>query len=251
MKSCMERLAIAALLHDVGKFWSRTRIEPPFSMDARDQYGTHGHALWSAYFVERHIGDAEVTAWVRMHHCPDSRESRLIALADRLSSPDPLPATTTAATPEAASLASIFNSVFADDARPARRSSYFPIAAHGDFRTNFMPTEDWQASETDYQRHWEAFETTLKNLEPPTMPLGTWLALYRRFCSRIPAATPTTGTGSQSDINLFDHSRTVAAAGSTRCFRARRIYAIFKTVWAAPCSTISRGRSRCISAMSN
>ncbi|MFA6244659.1 MAG: type III-A CRISPR-associated protein Cas10/Csm1 [Candidatus Hydrogenedentales bacterium] len=220
MNSLVERVATAALLHDIGKFWSRTRQEPPFTEQEQAHFGTYAHALWSAHFVERHLGDAELASWVRMHHSPDSRESRLIALADWLSSAeraeDP---TQTRGRPEAASLANIFGNVTMPGVDAgALRQTHFPLVAHGELGNAFMPSSEVRCTSDDYEALWKAFLETLSGMDPQSLGHKTLLSLMRRYCSRIPSATPTTIRGYVPDINLYDHSRSVAALAA--CFAA-------------------------------
>lgn len=214
-----ERIALSALLHDIGKFWSRTRVDPPFTPDERDYFGTYAHALWSAHFVEQYIRDPEITAWVRMHHKPDTREARLISLADWLSSGERMEqADIPRGKPEAASLANIFDGVRIGAAGPGDTRTFFPLVEHGDFRAPFMPGPGVTASESNYRALWDKFVCTVKLFQDNALDLSTWLALLRRFCSRIPAATPTKIRGFLPDINLYDHSRGVAALAA--CFAA-------------------------------
>ena len=87
MNDRVQRIATAALLHDIGKFWSRTGLKRPFTRQVTEHFsGYYEHSLWSGQFIEDHLDDGELAGWARDHHKPDSRESWLISLADHLSS---------------------------------------------------------------------------------------------------------------------------------------------------------------------
>lgn len=219
MGASVERVALAALLHDIGKFWSRTRREPPFTAQERAHFGTYDHALWSAHFAETYCGDAELTAWVRMHHHPDTREALLISLADWLSSGERREDTDIPrGKPEAATLHNVLATVGRE---PDGVGSKLPLVAHGDFEAGFMPSPDATASVDHYAALWDAFEQDIAFLDMAAAPLATWQSLMRRYCSRVPAATPTRYKGFVPDINLYDHSRAVAALAA--CFQADEV----------------------------
>lgn len=221
MDSQVERIATAALLHDIGKFWQRTRQEPPYSVEEDGHFGIdYKHALWTGRFVEEYVGDSEIAGWARMHHDPDSRESFIISLADWLSSSersrDPAQER---GRPEAALLVNILSKIAPPGSESdAPETTHFPLARHADFAGAFMPSKDARCSKEKYADLWQEFTEALTAVESRTATHGTWLALVRRFTSRIPAATPTPKGDYVPDISLFDHCRTVAALAS--CFLA-------------------------------
>lgn len=178
----VQRLATAALLHDIGKFWSRTSQAPPYTEQERDHFGTYAHALWTGHFIERHLGDPELAAWARMHHAPDSRESLLISLADWLSSSerheDDLQERDL---PENAALQSIVSTLSPSDT-PSDASSgwYLPLSPHGEFRGGFFPEQGVKAGKADYDRLWASFMNELAVVDATKAPLTTWMALMRK-----------------------------------------------------------------------
>jgi CRISPR-associated protein Csm1 len=217
MDTHIERLATAALLHDIGKFWSRTGRDRPYTSQESEHFSTYAHALWSAHFIEQHIRDVEMAGWVRLHHRPDSREACLVSLADWLSSGErEKDEDQPTGRPEAATLVSVLSQVRSDgQAEQAPPQDWrLPLVRHGAFGEGFMPQPGIQASAEDYRVLWDAFEAEVRAARPETAPHGTWLALLRRFCSRVPAATPTTKGAYVPDISLYDHSRTTAAIAS-------------------------------------
>ncbi len=207
MNRNLDKIAIAALLHDVGKFWSRTRQTPPFDQQEKEHFNTYSHALWSAHFVEEWIGDPEIASWVRQHHSADTYESKLISLADWLASGERREdEVQQRGGSEEAALVSILSRV----AREENASAFLPLAEHGDF-SRFMPDKATKAGVEEYSSLWARFESILKQLDTRNARPGTWLSLTRRFTSRIPSATPTKYRGYIPDISLYEHSRATAA----------------------------------------
>ncbi len=219
MSHHVQKIATAALLHDIGKFWSRTGDKPPFDQQEKEHFNTYEHALWSAHFVEQHIKDAEMASWVRDHHTPTrSKEAAIISLADWLSSGERhQDEDIERDKPQAAALVNILSQISTrENQTPDQASSYFPLTAHAKFDGAFMPKAEPDAG-NKYFPLWSDFLTALKSLpdlSSPETPHATWLSLMKRYCSRIPAATPTRIRGYVPDISLYDHCRISAAIAS-------------------------------------
>ncbi len=215
MDTKLERLATAALLHDIGKFWSRTGAPRPFTeQEAADFSGSWQYALWTGQFVEQYLEDAELAAWARMHHSPDSIESSIISLADCLSSGERrLDDTQQTGAPESAPLVNILSCLRISGEQPEGASgSVLPLSQHGDFEAASLPlSAETTLSKDDYGALWKAFSAQAECAGRRPLRHSTWLALIRRFCSRIPAATPTRVGAWIPDISLYDHARTTAA----------------------------------------
>lgn len=228
MNAQLERIQTAALLHDIGKFSSRTGQNPPFDKQEREHFNTYAHALWSAHFVERYLHDSAMADWVRSHHDYKSqtRESSIISLADWLSSGErEEDEDADRDRPETAPLVNVLsrltrcgNGSKTDTSEDKAPRSFFPLIAHGVFEDGFMPREKVVSSAQEYGALWSEFEKTLERIDTRKTPHATWLALMRRFCSRIPAATPTRVKGYVPDISLYEHSRITAALAG--CFAA-------------------------------
>lgn len=220
MRDHVERVATAALFHDIGKFWSRTGAERPYTQQEADHFGTYAHALWSAAFVERRLGDSEMAGWVRAHHAVDTRESLLISLADWLSSgereKDEDQATGPAA---AAALESPLQYVARDDTAAGNGPRWvLPLTGHSDLGLEFMPRQDAGSVREKYASLWKGFTEAAKALFPDHRDHTTCLALLREFTARVPAATPTRVGAYIPDISLYDHARATAALAA--CFVA-------------------------------
>ena len=85
-----QRVLLAALLHDIGKFWWRTGQHHSSAYDdfTDKDYGKHGaHAKWSADFIERYLPRQwrACGAPVLYHHNPRDRLSYIVSIADHLS----------------------------------------------------------------------------------------------------------------------------------------------------------------------
>ncbi|HOJ34391.1 MAG TPA: type III-A CRISPR-associated protein Cas10/Csm1 [Candidatus Hydrogenedentes bacterium] len=225
MPNDVERIATAALLHDIGKFWSRTGKQPPYTREEQEKENTYPHALWGAHFVERYLHDPTIAAWVREHHQPAnslSREAALISLADWLSSGErEEDQDIERGSSNEAALVNILSQINLQNSPGALAPSFFPLTAHGEFDNTFMPSSEVRSDAVAYENLWDWFENTLDSLQhvlSSETPHATWLALMKRFCSRVPAATPTRVKGYVPDISLYEHSRIAAALAA--CFAA-------------------------------
>lgn len=217
MNNRVHDIATAALLHDIGKFWSRTGNAQPYDEQNKADFGdTYLHALWSGTFIEKFIGGGDIARWVRNHHKPSTREELLVSLADHLASGERY-TDEDLETGQAkdAALVHILTSVCLKEADKVERG-YLPMTHHGAFLSSaFMPRESFDEAPECYPMLWEGFEKAVNAVRPETAPIETWLALLRRFASRIPAATPNRYAASVPDISLYEHSRVTAAIAAS------------------------------------
>lgn len=89
------QLFLAAILHDIGKFYMRTEnsdAKKNISKEYEVFYREDGkyaprHQEWSAYFVEHFLPESlkDVTNLVLYHHKPSSYQQLLISIADKIS----------------------------------------------------------------------------------------------------------------------------------------------------------------------
>lgn len=214
MNDKVHDITMAALLHDIGKFWSRTGNPKPYDEKNKANFGdTYMHALWSGTFIEQYIGNGDIARWARNHHKPSEREECIISLADHLASGERhTDEDQELGHAQDAALVHILTSVALNN-KETPELGYLPLIHHGAFQENaFMPQDKFDDARRCYAELWAGFEKAAGAVKPNTAPIETWLALLRRFASRIPAATPTrVGGANLPDISLYEHSRVTAA----------------------------------------
>ncbi len=204
--------ALAGLLHDIGKFWQRAesdKIHPDFRDFGKDDYGANGaHATFSAAFVQQVVPERwreAVMGGALWHHNPRDPQARLIALADRLAAGvDRTKAEVPSNPPQ--QLLSIFSRLGESTGRV-----FVPLRELALTEDALMPNPEALAKpQAAYAVLWASFRREaegLANVESLDAYLEGMLALFQRFTWCIPSAY----YGSDPDISLYDHSRTVAA----------------------------------------
>ncbi len=239
MTSC---IALAALLHDVGKFAQFDVVIPDeyrqrnaeLYQPYRDNHFTHSHALFTAYFLESMKEFIPSEFWLledearrsgtpdslinlaAMHHKPESPAQWVIAEADRLSSGidrdefsegEPIPVSDAVKT----KLIPVFEMLFSGETASRNDFSWRyplkPISA----TTIFPEKNAAEGQDREYSQLFQNFSNAFKKLAHKQIP-HLWLqhldSLYRIFTSHIPAAR----VGNViHDVSLYDHSRTTAA----------------------------------------
>lgn len=217
-----DSLLIAALLHDVGKFWQRAGVE--LTPDDEKTIGafcpafegrpSHIHAAVSAKFIRELLGPrwslAEKIAGY--HHRPESavadyrREALAVALADRLSSGErEARAGAASAKPADEPLVSVFSTLAgSDDHR------YFPLTALAESGDRHMPIADKRMALSEgYGPLWEAFEREARLVagSPVEVLTEQLLALLEKYTLFVPSAA----YRQLADISLYHHSKSTAA----------------------------------------
>lgn len=219
-------MAVAALLHDIGKV--RQRAGAP--LDERTQaleatccpsgaYGhaTHLHVLHTHQFLTDiadalpHEIDREAVAGIAArHHRPHTPEDRILQRADRMSAgADRSPREYEAqGRYYAVALRSVFDKVRA----PGQEPPPGHVTTHGlrvlSPDAAYPAPGDQPLTREDYQRLWESFEQearALKGLKPEAFVEGL-LAVLLRHCWCVPASTI-----DEPDVSLYDHALTTAA----------------------------------------
>ena len=213
-------LALAGLLHDVGKFALRagqkgaTRIWDP---DAERDYG-HFHALLTDDFISVYVPSTWQTTTKNaagMHHRPDRREAKIIAAADRLSAgerADPA-ANDRAAQPR--QLLSIFCDVESDEQRTAEKR-FWPLEALALRDDVVFPRQalDEQGAWQAYERLWREFTreaALLRDAHTPEGDLLSYLEGMQLLLLRYTWAMPSAYYKTRPDISLYDHGRMTGA----------------------------------------
>lgn len=250
MNETVLKIALAGLLHDVGKFAQGCiDITPQYRQDNEDIYQpkydgrpSHVHALYTAAFIEQSANllppEATARQWGKgevedtllnlsaCHHAPKTAMQWLVTMADRISSG--LDRTTFEKGETIAfkdfkktRLIPVLESL-----GPERADSFnqaedyhfrYPLAAlsaQAVFPVQERLAEQLQA-EQEYLTHFSLFRENLALLAHRQENIYLWAehfdSLWMNFASMIPAARVGDVV---HDVSLYDHSRTTAALAS-------------------------------------
>ncbi|GIV28177.1 MAG: type III-A CRISPR-associated protein Cas10/Csm1 [Bacteroidia bacterium] len=235
------KIYLAALLHDIGKFWQRadTYINGKWENLNKDQFKeevfcpkynnsySHKHVLWTAQFVEEILGikgegEESLIRIAAKHHDPGSNLlCNIITKADHLSSGMDRSQLTEDQKNEddignykSTPIRSIFGTISRKDTDQVSLKYRLPVQILD--INNIMPiTEQFRPDEIEklYKDTWEKFVTEIKNLKSKydnniynKSFCDTLLYLFQKYCSYIPSSTH-----DLPDVSLYDHSKTTAA----------------------------------------
>jgi CRISPR-associated protein Csm1 len=219
-----ESIALAGLLHDIGKLMLRAEVPGRYDwQDAVTQqdFG-YKHAMLSASFAEEFLPPTwrtQVLGPVGYHHRPKARLDRIVQLADHLSAAerddglkDEQPR---AEHPK--QLLSIFCQLEADGQRLTEvQRRYLPLQPLTLSREAIFPDEALKNDDVwrHYKQLWEGFSASVQALQRAHATEGdlpsyleTVLLLFQRYTWCVPSAY----YKSLPDISLYDHSRMTAA----------------------------------------
>lgn len=217
-----QKLVLAALLHDIGKFGQRA--EAPCSEHLAHEYcpgGTsHRHVLYTDRFIEKHLRlppelEGSRSALARMasaHHKADSasREEMCIQDGDRLSSGNDRIEGESGGTYKSARMESVFSQVrllrHRLDDEP-RRYMLKALDAEG---SPLFPVAQNKAQATGYAELYREFLDAMKAL-PLDMGVAHYVASVQTVLERFTWCIPSSTYHTRADISLFDHSFTTAA----------------------------------------
>ena len=211
----IERLQLAALLHDIGKFRQRTIATPPYRPHER-----HGWEFVTEDFRSffHPCGGDLGDAILNHHNFPRQTKEieKQVTLADRLSAKERETEQREQERPSHAALVSIMSRLqIPDKLQPAElRYDLNPLDI---CRETIFPTEDGSVDPNRYEELWGEFTRELQLLvgERGYQPADyqTLVALLHKYTARMPAATPWEGGAERTvpDVSLYDHLRTTAA----------------------------------------
>ncbi len=237
-----DTIAMAALMHDIGKFYQRTGAEADegnmhlYCKRNSEGFLTHHHALFTAQAIDRISGNQ---GWLRpfiehsifegddsfinaasMHHKPETRLQWIVAIADRVSSgfererfEEGYNAKTESPDYLRARLIPVFETLTENSSK-----SYdyrYPLRP---FDELFGPVtereavpENKESAKNEYRRLYDEFEEaleTIKESENGERILEAFDSAWLRYTFAIPSAT---AMGTKPTVSLYDHSRSTAA----------------------------------------
>ena len=237
MSTQKQAKVLGALLHDIGKFMQRAKLEKHAYPEIKSYYDefcptptSYLHAAHSAFFVEELLSDdlfdrptKECLFDACRHHCDPQRED-IYQVSDRLSAGmERAGETQRPVSYRDTRLRSVFDSLeleFQIGAVEERwhypiselnvSKGIFPIhSLGGEATVRNISSED---SSEAYRRLWTSFEDELDHVNTlPVNDMGIFFNelyyLLHRYTWSIPSATNV----KPADISLFDHSKTTAA----------------------------------------
>jgi len=217
------QVALAALLHDIGKFWQRTGQFPPaYQNFTEEDYGPHGaHAKWSAAFVSKYVPQEwrEGLSPVLYHHKPRDLLSKLISLADWLSAGERAEEKVERKGPFL--LRSVFDRLTLRDPAghlipPPQQEFYYPLVPLSlqrngkGWRLNPNPG-DGEAKTEEYATLWHDFVSETERLNELKLSLPNYLETLYHLLRKYTWCVPSAYYRAVPDVSLFDHSRITAA----------------------------------------
>ncbi len=247
MDETILKMAMAALLHDIGKFSEGGMELTPGFIDnnqqlyqptSRDGYSTHRHALYTAAFIENFAdklpsvfnqpkwGEGDIFINIAAcHHKPESPMQQCITQADWLSSGldrdsfhdnNPIPFTQYRST----RMVSVLEALSPDDKKQKKYESSTSYETHYRLETlsaaDIFPEQKRKISKEnakdEYQQLFDRFIGDLGNLPHRAGSPALWAehfdSLFSVYCSQIPAARVGNVV---PDVSLYDHCRTTAS----------------------------------------
>ncbi len=210
----IERLQLAALLHDIGKFRQRRTTGPTVSHQKQGwEFVTED---FSGFFYPcgNDLGDA-----ILNHHNSPRQTKEIekqVTLADRLSAKEREGDQRDQEQPSHAALVSIMSRL-KTDGTPQPTELRYNLNPLDSRRETIFPTEDGSADPSRYKELWDAFTQELRHLAGErgyqSADYQTLVALLHKYTVRIPSATPWESGGERTipDVSLYDHLRTTAA----------------------------------------
>lgn len=223
-----KNLEFASLLHDIGKFYQRTKLDysDEYKNFTTDDYGEHGaHAKWSADFISKYW-NSNIANLALYHHNPNGSVNedlgKIIQKADHHSSGERVSSTKN--DPDKTPLISIFSDIWINVDNNNKCENRFLHLKEIDLNREWgksIPTikenvfiydgKDRKSLKHHYLELWEKFSNETNSLVE-TFNFNTVLALLHKYTSTMPSAT----YGSKPDISLYDHSKTTAALAVCR-----------------------------------
>lgn len=208
-------MALAGLLHDLGKFAQRAGVRGSRIWDeqAKRDYGYY-HALLSEDCVQQFVPPpwlGEIKDLVGSHHRSDDRAQRILALADHLSAGERADLTDDTSAAQPRQLLSIFCSL-----KGSVAEIFWPLAPLALNEQVLFPARAWDERQVErrYSEMWTEFTGEMRRLRQAHEPGGD-LAVYLEsllwLLQRYTWCIPSAYYKARPDISLYDHGRMTAA----------------------------------------
>jgi CRISPR-associated protein Csm1 len=227
----VQQVALAALLHDVGKFAQRAEADPEkyrtiANLQEFAVTGPHGetayhHAAYTWQFIESHLpwltrlGNTEgnVGQWAARHHKPSTVWDWIVAESDRLSAGMDRGHTDEALAGwkavQGARLSPLLYRIGGVKHPGEFEIPLKPLAMDETLFPGPSRARTREEAAAEYRGLFEGFTRSVGHLPEGDLPtfLESFLSIYERYTWCIPAATNT----QPLDVSLFEHSRAAAA----------------------------------------
>jgi CRISPR-associated protein Csm1 len=248
MSDMVYTVALAGLLHDVGKFMQRA--ETPLSSEAKNMEGTicpvyqgrysHKHVLWTSAFFDQfashmHLGvtysEDSIANLSAYHHKPSTKLQEIIQLADCLSSGSDRKKDEECHNDrewyKKARMHSIFDYLHLEAKMNDTADYRYELDALDNDVENGFPThikklnpKEGQKVVSGYADLWDDFKNELDGISTPNVDGFSiaLLSLLEKYTWSIPSSTM-----DRPDISLFDHAKTTAAiAAALYCYHENK-----------------------------
>lgn len=232
-KTELQKIVLAALLHDIGKFAQRAGAEKSEDTvgycptDYHSGRPTHTHVLYTDYFIEKVLplpreldSDRQRSHLARLaaaHHKPasDDLAEKAISVADSLSAgTDRKQGEEAEGDYKTARLLSVFEQISLDAPRSLeelQKGQCHPLKCLSE---DPFPTSLEKTRKSTYP---QLFEKLVRDLEqlPLNMGVSHYLAALQSLLEEYTWCIPSSTYQSLADISLYDHAATTAAIAQT------------------------------------
>ncbi|MDN5293228.1 MAG: CRISPR-associated protein Csm1 [Eubacteriales bacterium] len=201
----MKELYLAALLHDIGKFYQRADKEMRYEKHAR------AGSVFLNRFLAGRLANGErdrVVEMVARHHEPQTYWDYVLAIADKLSAMEREEQEGEKGEAAAEPLVAILSRVKLGD--KGGEEAYHPLRLPDPNKPSYPEKAKEKAlREGDYRDFWQQFTGEMEKVSDLGDTAGrlTLYYLLQKYLTAVPSAA----YYSRTTISLFDHARTTAA----------------------------------------
>ena len=238
-----EKVWLAALLHDIGKFQQRAE------WDSRIRHEEFGAKWCEQNYFTLAFGD-DLAEGVRQHHNPNPNRSnadrlrliQIVQLADRLAAGERAQETREQEDPQRSGLVSIFSRIplnWIDGGEPSYPPEQrYPVQPLDWNSETLLPQTNPHIGQDAYKNLWEEFNREWQRLAAnrtyTSADFRTIVALLEKYTSFVPSATPWENQDERTvpDVSLYDHLRVTAAIAA--CLDKQLIPNALEQAWRNP-----------------